>query len=97
MPMVSRMEKLRAELTSGRSNETERSKPNTRPTGSGDTPREVVIERLNDRERLARMAERGEIKLGSGKVPDDFWMKPRPADPKGEVLSALLDQRESGS
>jgi hypothetical protein len=41
------------------------------------------------------MEERGEIKLGSGKIPDDFWGMPRPEDPEGEVMQALLDERES--
>ncbi len=61
----------------------------------GDTPREAVRQRLEDRERLIRMHERGEIKLGSGTVPDAFWDMPRPEDPEGEVMQALLDERES--
>ena len=92
--MVSRMEELRAELTSARHGEAEESRPIARARRVGDTPREVVRERLDDRERLAQMEERGEIKLGSGRVPASFWTRPRPADPDGEVLSALLDQRE---
>jgi len=50
---------------------------------------------LDDRERLQRMANRGEIKLGSGKIPATFWEMPRPDDPNGEVMRALLDERES--
>ena len=60
-----------------------------------DTPRHVVTERLHDRERLAHMEERGEIKLGTGRIPGSFWTKPRPKDPEGDVLDALLDQRDS--
>jgi len=41
------------------------------------------------------MADRGEIKLGSGKIPNTFWSMPRPDDPDGEVMRALLDERES--
>ena len=41
------------------------------------------------------MQERGLIKLGSGKIPDAFWDMPRPEDPEGEVMRALLDERES--
>jgi hypothetical protein len=41
------------------------------------------------------MEEKGEIKLGSGKIPAGFWTKSRPADPEGEIRAALLDERES--
>lgn len=41
------------------------------------------------------MEERGEIKLGSGTIPDSFWDLPTPEDPEGEVMQALLDERES--
>lgn len=92
--MVSRIEELRAELTSAHHREVGKGEPYTRARRAGDTPREVVKERLDDPERLAQMEERGEIKLGSGRVPASFWTRPRPADPDGEVLSALLDQRE---
>jgi hypothetical protein len=92
--MVSRMEELRAELTSARHGGAEQRRPIARARGAGDTPRELVKERLDDRERLAQMEQRGEIKLGSGRVPAGFWTRPRPADPDSEVLSALLDQRE---
>lgn len=61
----------------------------------GYLPREGIKERLDDHERLRQMEERGEIKLGSGKIPDDFWEMPRPEDPEGEVMQALLDERES--
>jgi hypothetical protein len=92
--MVSRMEELRAELTSGHWKGAEGSKSSL-PWKPGDTPREVVRERLNDHERLGRMEERGEIKLSSGRIPDAFWEMPRPEDPEGEVMQALLDERES--
>lgn len=92
--MVSRMEELRAELASGHWKVAEGSKPPI-PWKPGDTPREVVRERLSDGERLRHMEERGEIELGSGKIPDAFWEMPRPEDPEGEVMQALLDERES--
>lgn len=87
--MSNRMLELREELKSGR----EPGLPSVRP--QRNTPRETLIQRLNDDERLARMEERGEIKLGTGKIPDGFWTKPRPADLEGEVRAALLDERES--
>jgi prevent-host-death family protein len=47
-------------------------------------------------ESLARMEKQGLIKLGSGKLPRDFWTMPRADDPKGLVLKALLEEREGG-
>lgn len=90
--MVGRMMELQEELAAHKG----RRSFVARSYGRDVTPREVVVERLDDHERLARMEERGEIKLGSGKIPADFWSKPRPQDPEEEVLGALLDQRESG-
>jgi hypothetical protein len=87
---MSRIAELRSEAGPvGRGN------PRRKKRDPGDTPRETVRQRLDDRERLQRMAERGEIKLGSGKIPVTFWAMPRPDDPNGEVMRALLDERES--
>jgi prevent-host-death family protein len=47
-------------------------------------------------ESLARMEKQGLIRLGSGKLPKNFWSLPRPRDPKGLVRKALLDERSSG-
>ena len=58
---MSRISELRSEAGSaGRSN------PHNKTRNPGDTPRETLRQRLDDRERLQRMAKRGEIKLGSG-------------------------------
>jgi prevent-host-death family protein len=48
------------------------------------------------RESVTRMEKQGLIKLGSGKLPRDFWTMPRAEDPKGLVLKALLEEREEG-
>ena len=48
------------------------------------------------RESLVTMEKEGLIRLGSGKLPKDFWAMPRAADPQGSVLGALLEERESG-
>ena len=45
---------------------------------------------------LLEKARAGLIRLGSGKLPKGFWKMPRPADPTGAVLKALLEERESG-
>lgn len=48
------------------------------------------------RESFSRMEKEGLIKLGSGKLPNDFWTMPRAEDPQGLVLKALLEERENG-
>jgi len=48
------------------------------------------------KEALVRMEKQGLIKLGSGKIPKDFWNLPRAKDPEGLVLKALLEEREGG-
>jgi len=45
-------------------------------------------------ESMARMEKQGLIRLGSGKLPKDFWAMPRAEDPKNLVLKALLEERE---
>jgi len=67
---------------------TDRGKPVARP---------VPISRSNDfKEPLTRMEKQGLIRLGSGKLPKDFWRMHRPDDPEGLVLKALLEEREAG-
>ena len=48
------------------------------------------------RDALAQMEKQGLIKIGSGKLPKDFWSMPSPEDPGESVLSALLDERKAG-
>jgi prevent-host-death family protein len=50
----------------------------------------------NLRESLAKIEKQGLIKLGSGKLPKDFWAMSKPGDPKGLIRSALLAEREEG-
>ncbi len=38
----------------------------------------------------------GLIKIGTGKLPPHFWELPRPKDPEGLALKALLKEREEG-
>lgn len=47
-------------------------------------------------ENLLDLEKKGLIKIGSGKLPKDFWAMPRPTDPKGTALKALLKEREEG-
>ena len=44
---------------------------------------------------LLELARAGLVRLGSGKISKEFWNLPRPADPSGAVLKALLEERES--
>jgi len=48
------------------------------------------------RETMATMEKRGLIRLGSGKLPKDFWKMPKAGDSEGLVLRALLEEREGG-
>jgi len=45
---------------------------------------------------LLDLERAGIVRLGTGRLPDDFWKSPRPRDPKGRVLKALLAEREEG-
>jgi prevent-host-death family protein len=48
------------------------------------------------KEALIQMEKQGLIKLGSGKLPKDFWAMPRPEDPESLALKALIEEREAG-
>ena len=48
------------------------------------------------RESLMSMEKQGLIRLGSGKLPKNFWTMPRAEDPEGLVLKALFEEREDG-
>lgn len=48
-----------------------------------------------EKERLMRSGA-PIIKRGTGKVPEEFWTMPRPKDPEGLLLKALLEDRERG-
>jgi prevent-host-death family protein len=47
-------------------------------------------------DHLVEMEKQGLIKMGSGKLPKGFWKLPRPKDPKGSVVKAILREREEG-
>ena len=48
-------------------------------------------------EHLQDLVRRGIVRQGTGKIPDDFWDLPRPKDPEGAILKALLDEREEST
>lgn len=45
-------------------------------------------------EHLRELEKQGLIKRGARKLPKGFWDLPRPKDPKGLVLKAVLRERE---
>ncbi|MGH7793748.1 MAG: type II toxin-antitoxin system Phd/YefM family antitoxin [Candidatus Binatia bacterium] len=45
---------------------------------------------------LAELEKQGIVRIGTGKLPKNFWSLPRPKDPKGLVLKSLLQEREEG-
>lgn len=51
-------------------------------------------------DRMRKLAAQGLVQLPSRPLPEGFWKEfwslPRPEDPEGLVLKALLDERESG-
>ncbi len=48
------------------------------------------------KESLSVLEKQGLIKIGSGKLPKNFWKMPRAEDREGLVLKALLEEREEG-
>ena len=48
------------------------------------------------KESMVRMEKQGLVRVGSGKLPKNFWRIHRPDDPNGMVLKALLEEREVG-
>lgn len=47
-------------------------------------------------EHLRKLEREGRIRLGSGRLPRDFWRLPRPSDPAGVVGRAVEEEREEG-
>jgi len=47
-------------------------------------------------ESLREMERQGLVKIGTGKLPKNFWRMPRPKDPKGLVMKGMLEERAEG-
>ena len=45
---------------------------------------------------LLDLERAGAIRLGKNRLPASFWRLPRPNDPKGRALRALVEEREEG-
>ncbi|MGI8909539.1 MAG: type II toxin-antitoxin system Phd/YefM family antitoxin [Rubrobacteraceae bacterium] len=72
---------------------TDRGRPVARlvPVGAGAYPDDEV-----ETARLRTMEREGLVRLGSGKLPEGFFEKERPADPEGLLREAALEEREKG-
>jgi len=46
--------------------------------------------------RMNQLELAGFARVGSGKLPADFWLAPRKVDKNGAVLAALIAEREEG-
>jgi prevent-host-death family protein len=44
---------------------------------------------------LDDLVRAGQVRRSRGSLPPGFWEQPRPADPEGLLLGALLDERET--
>ncbi len=49
-----------------------------------------------ERERLKRLEREGKIKLGTAKIPEEFWKLPRPEDPEGLAVRYRIEDRKQG-
>lgn len=69
---------------------TDRGRPVARlvPVGAEGIPDEAESARLRAMER------EGLIQLGSGRLPEGFFEKERPADPGGLLREAVIEERE---
>lgn len=45
---------------------------------------------------IARLEAAGLVRVGTRRLPRGFWDMPRPKDPEGKVLRAVLQEREEG-
>lgn len=48
-----------------------------------------------DAPHLLQLERAGLAKVGAGRLPRKFWNLPRPADPHGQALKSLIEERRS--
>ena len=56
----------------------------------------LTNEKIGLSARMAELAKNGLVRLGSGKLPKDFWKHPRPIDKQGRGVQGLIKEREEG-
>lgn len=44
---------------------------------------------------LDDLVRKGQVRRSLSPLPPNFWTRPRPADPEGRLLQALLEEREA--
>ncbi len=42
------------------------------------------------------LVEKGLVRPPSAALPDDFWNRPRPKDPSGRCVAAIVEERAEG-
>lgn len=55
----------------------------------------VPVQRQTIEERIDELARQGKVRKGTGKLPDDFFTRPRPRA-SASVLEQLLEDRRTG-
>jgi prevent-host-death family protein len=56
----------------------------------------VPVARDAPEDAYRELERQGLVRLGSGRLPRDFWKLPRGRDPKASVRQAVAEERESG-
>jgi prevent-host-death family protein len=55
-----------------------------------------VVNAGRDHESLRDLERKGLMRVGSGKLPKNFWKLPRGRDPHAAVRKAVAEEREAG-
>jgi prevent-host-death family protein len=55
-----------------------------------------VVNTGRDHESLRDLERQGLMRVGSGKLPKNFWKLPRGRDPRAAVRKAVAEEREAG-
>lgn len=50
----------------------------------------------DEQRRLLDLQRRGIIRLGTGKIPEEFWTLEMSQDPEASLRAALLEERDEG-
>ena len=74
---------------------TQGGKPVARMTAENSPGKEIAPEDEYEA-HLRQLEKEGVIRLGTGKLPDDFWSRPLPKLKNGTLLDALLEERAEG-
>ena len=56
----------------------------------------VPVGQVGEAGALGDLERQGLVRLGSGRLPKDFWKRPRARDPKALVRRAVSEEREKG-